>query len=305
MADIDSGSTAWQSAANHNRMMQLQRQGLTAPGAPRAAGKVELAYFGSSAFRVTSPRGVTVMLDPWRNHPSRTKDWYLADMPMTAVDIGVSTHAHFDHDALNRLDAHVLLDRPIGTYSFQDVAISGIADKHSIDSSAGLYDFVKVYRDLYGTDITPPNNPRSWDNTLVVVETGGLRILQWGDNRHDAPDHVWEMLGRIDIALLPVDGSQHVMSFKSVERIIERLRPKVVVPHHYYIWDVVQRGATLLPADDWVKARRHRVLDGPVATYAPEGLAAMTDTTVDFFGDHVAFDKRAWRMGGLTGLKAG
>ena len=293
MADIDSGPTAWQSSANHNRMMELQ----LLQGDPRVAGDVELAYFGSSAFRVRSPSGVTVLLDPWRNHPSRTKDWYLRDMPMTAVDIGVSTHAHFDHDGLNRLDAHVLLDRPIGSFGFLDIAITGIADKHSIDSSAGTYDFVKVYRELYDTDITPPNNPRSWDNTLVVVETGGLRILQWGDNRHNPPEHVWSRLGRIDIALLPIDGSQHVMSFKSIETIVERLRPKIVVPHHYYIWDVVQRGATLLPADAWVTARPHRIVGGPIARYSPAQLAALTGTRVDFFGDHVAFDKAAWRQG--------
>jgi len=292
--NLDSGPVAWQSQSNHNRMMELQRS----RGSPSTPGTVELAHFGGSAFRITSPLGLTVMVDPWRNHPSREKDWYLRDMPMTAVDIGVSTHAHFDHDALNRLDAHVLLDRPIGSYALVDVAITGIADKHSIDSTAGTYDFVKVYRELYDTDITPPNNPRSWDNTLVVVETGGLRILQWGDNRHDAPDYVWDMLGHIDIALLPVDGSQHVMSFASVDKIIQRLQPRIVVPHHYYIWDVVQRGATLMPADDWVKARPHRIMGGATQTYSKELIAALPDAvTVDFFGDHVAFDKLAWRKG--------
>ncbi|MFM9942935.1 MAG: MBL fold metallo-hydrolase [Hyphomicrobiaceae bacterium] len=296
MADIDSGPVAWQSQANHNRMLELQRQ----KGSARDLGEVEIAHFAASAFRITTPKGVTVMVDPWRNHPSRTKDWYYHDMPMTAVDIGVSTHAHFDHDGLNRLDAHVLLDRPIGMFRFLDVEITGIGDKHSIDNSAGTYDFVKVYREIYNTDVTPPNNPRSWDNVLVVVETGGLRILHWGDNRHDAPAHVWEMLGRIDIALLPVDGSQHVMSHKSLESIITRLQPKIVIPHHYYIWDVVQRGATLLPADDWVKARPHRLMEQPTQRYTQAGLAALSaPTTVDHFGDHVAFDKRAWLKGGM------
>lgn len=293
MTGIDSGPVAWQSQANHNRMLELQRR----VGDPQAAGTVELAHFGSSAFRITSPKGLTVLVDPWRNHPSRTKDWYLADMPITVVDVGVSTHAHFDHDALSRLDAHVLLDRPIGTFSLLDVRVTGIADKHSIDSSAGTYDFVKIYRELYDTDITPPNNPRSWDNVLVVVETGGLRILHWGDNRHNPPEYVWEMLGRIDIALLPVDGSQHVMSFKSVDVIIDRLKPKVIVPHHYYIWDIVQRGATLMPADDWVKARSHLVVGGPVTSYTRAELDTLKGTRVDFFGDHVAFDKLAWRKG--------
>ena len=295
MADIDSGSQAWKSARNHNRMMELQQ--LT--GSPADAGEVEIAHFAGSAFRITSPKGVTVLVDPWRNHPRRHWDWYIRDMPLTEVDIGVSTHAHFDHDGLDRLDAHVLLDRPIGRWQFLDVAITGIADKHSIDNSAGVYDFVKVYRELMDTDVTPPNNPRSWDNTLVVVETGGLRILHWGDNRQDPPDHVWRMLGTIDIALLPVDGSQHVMSFESTASIIERLAPKVVIPHHYYVWDVVLRAATLQPADGWVKARPHRLLDGPTATYSRARLDALgPGPIVDHFGDHVAFDKEAWRKGG-------
>jgi len=295
MPDIDSGPVAWQSAKNHNRMMELQRR----RGSPEAAGKVELAYFGSSAFRITSPQGVSVMVDPWRNHPKRHWDWYLRDMPITEVDIGVSTHAHFDHDGLNRLDAHVLLDRPIGRFEFLDVRVIGIADKHATQSGFGSYDFAKVHLELNGVDIRPPNNPRSWDNVLVVVETGGLRILHWGDNRHDAPGEVWEALGAIDIALLPVDGSQHVMSFAMTDEIIARLKPKVVVPHHYYIWDVVQRAATLLPADEWVSARPHRIIGGPTQTYTREALAALTSpTTVDFFGDHVAFDKLAWRRGG-------
>ena len=295
MADVDSGPQAWKSARNHNRMMELQR--LT--GSPADPGDVEIAHFAGSAFRIRSPKGVSVLVDPWRNHPRRHWDWYIRDMPLTTVDIGVSTHAHFDHDGLDRLDAHVLLDRPIGRYGFLDVAITGIADKHSIDNSAGVYDFVKVYKELLDTDVRPPDNPRSWDNVLVVVETGGLRILHWGDNRHDPPAHVWDMLGHIDIALLPVDGSQHVMSHASVETIIERLRPTVVVPHHYYIWDVVLRAATLQTADEWVGARPHRRLSAPTATYSRERLSALgCGTTVDYFGEHVAFDKVAWRKGG-------
>ncbi|MGE0768193.1 MAG: MBL fold metallo-hydrolase [Hyphomicrobiaceae bacterium] len=293
----DAGSVAWRSNSNHNRMVELAR---IRDASSTASGEVELAHFGSSAFRITTPRGLTIMLDPWRNHPLRQWDWYLRDMPMTPVDIGVSTHAHFDHDGLNRLDAHVLLDRPIGTYAFLDVKISGIPDKHAVQSGFGSYDFKMVHKELNGVDIEPPNNPRSWDNCLVVVETGGLRILHWGDNRHDAPDDVWEALGPIDIALLPIDGSQHVMSFEMIASIVERLRPKIVVPHHYYIWDLTTRGSTLLPADGWVDAQpRARRIGGASTRYTAAGLADMT-TTVDFFGDHVAFDKLGWRKGELA-----
>ena len=288
MTDINEGLQSWQHATNHNKMIELQQ------GSGSSSGEVELAHFGSSAFRITSPSGISVMLDPWRNLPTRRWDWYFYDFPRTAVDIGVSTHAHFDHDALHRLDAHVLLDRLIGTYEFGDVKITGIADKHATDSTHATYDFKMLIKEFGGIDIEPPDNPRSWDNCLIVVETGGLRILHWGDNRHNPPEEIWNALGRIDIALLPVDDSQHVMGFEMTAAIMERLAPAVVVPHHYYIWDLVARSSTLLPAEPWVMRQpHHRVIGGPATVYTPETLP--TDTpTIDYFGDHVAFDKPRW-----------
>lgn len=292
MANLNVGLTTWRRSSNHNRMIELQAR---ADGMdPAAAGAVRIAYFGSSAFRITSPEGISVMVDPWRNHPSRKWDWYFHDMPETAVDIGCSTHAHFDHDALDRLDAHVLLDRPIGAFQLGDVRISGVADKHATDSSAALYDFKAIHKRFGGVDIEPPNNPRSWDNVTIVVETGGLRILHWGDNRHNAPDHVWERLGRIDIALLPADDSQHVMGYEMVESIMARLKPKIVIPHHYFIVDVTQRQSTLLPPDKWL-ARQARVRKLPAPEVEYRAAALPGEMEVHCFGEHVAFDTESWR----------
>jgi L-ascorbate metabolism protein UlaG (beta-lactamase superfamily) len=293
MSDIDTGLNVWQMNSNHNRMIEIQNTRVVARDGP-----VEIAFYGSSAFKITSPQGVSVMIDPWRNHPSRAWDWYFHDFPITQVDIGTSTHAHFDHDALHRLDAHVLLDRLIGSYTFADMSIHGLADKHETDSSCAIYDYKKIHERFHGTKIEPPNNPRSWDHCLIVVETGGLRIVHWGDNRHNPPPEIWAALGHIDIALLPVDNSQHVMGFEMVEHIIETLRPHVVIPHHYYIWDVLQRQSTLQGAQPWVE--RHAAfdnVDGPRRTYAIKDIKHL-DRAVHFFGDHVAFDREAWHEAG-------
>ena len=134
---------------------------------------VEIAYFGSSAFRITTPLGLTLMVDPWRNYPTASWDWYFRDFPRVKVDVGVSSHAHFDHDALHRLDAHVLLDRLIGRYEFADLRITGIAEKHETDSRRATYDFKMLIKAFQGIDIEPPDNPRSWDHCLLLVETGG------------------------------------------------------------------------------------------------------------------------------------
>jgi len=323
MKKPDIGLTAWQHSTNHNRMIEFQQEHSSPADSSETSDHkkspdnnssgVELTYFGSSAFQLTSPAGLTVMLDPWRNHPSRHWDWYFKDFPLTPADIGVSTHAHFDHDALHRLDASVLLDRLIGKYSFGDICIEGIADKHATDASAALYDFRQIMLDFDGIDITPPDNPRSWDNCLIVVETGGLRILHWGDNRHDPSDDIWQRLGPIDVLLIPIDDSQHVLSFESVDAIIEKLRPRYVVPHHYYIRTVTQRQSTLLPPANWLATHSDNVSETNSATVLlkPEsdvvkhvakhagdhGADIRTDfkSEIIYFADHVNFDTKTWR----------
>jgi L-ascorbate metabolism protein UlaG (beta-lactamase superfamily) len=289
MGNVDAGLSGWKMTSNHNSMMELQRTSMKG-----GAGSVKIDYFGSSAFKITSPSGITLMIDPWRNHPSRKWDWYFDDFPLTEVDIGISSHAHFDHDALHLLDAHVLLDRLIGTYTFGDIKITGIADKHATDSSAAVYDFKRIIKEFDNIDITPPNNPRSWDHCLLLIETGGLKILAWGDNRHNPPEEVWGAVNNVDIVLLPIDDSQHVISFPHAEEIIQRLSPSVIIPHHYYIFDVTVRQSTLQPADRWLSAQGNVVrLTNPSANYHPKDLIHVKKR-IDFFDGHVAFDKKKW-----------
>ena len=62
MTDIDTGLNVWQMTRNHNRMIEIQAD----RPAPRD-GSLEIACYGSSAFRITSPKGVSVMIDPYRD----------------------------------------------------------------------------------------------------------------------------------------------------------------------------------------------------------------------------------------------
>jgi len=92
---------------------------------------------------------------------------------------------------------------------------------------------------------------------------------------------------------MPVDDSQHVMGNPMVAEVIARIAPKVVVPHHYYSWTVVQRQSTLLTAERWLAEQpRVRQLDTAEKSYTPDTLPS--ETTVDSFGDNVAFDVTAW-----------
>lgn len=286
---INEGLWAWKQSENNNRMISLQ-QGSTKAERVKS---VKLAYFGGSAFRITAPSGLSVMIDPWRNPPWGTWDWYLYDFPEVEVDIGVSTHAHFDHDNLHSLHASSLIDRPIGRFELADVAITGFAEKHASDASHCRYDWSGLTRKLTPMETLPPNNWRSFDNSLVVVETAGIRILHWGDNRPNPAPEVWEMLGRVDIVLLPIDGSEHILSYKQVDSIQERLGARIVVPHHYFVWNVTHRASTLLPPDEWMAAQANSLWTDAGEVTLEADFVHSQDRLSLCFGEKVAFDPTA------------
>jgi hypothetical protein len=55
---VDS-SPAW----NDNSLITVQKKG----GNPTHSGDVKIEFYGHDAFKVTSPAGLTVLTDPWRN----------------------------------------------------------------------------------------------------------------------------------------------------------------------------------------------------------------------------------------------
>ncbi len=273
-------SVAWKQAGNNNHVIDIQESETTT-----STGEVKLEYFGHCAFKVTSPAGVTILFDPWRNDPSGAWGlWYPNEFPQTVVDIGMSTHAHFDHDALDRLDATMILDRMVGEYSFSDVKISGLADKHACEAP-GWYEWTNAIAE-FGANACPPDNPGHMDMSMYVVETGGLRILVWGDNRHNPSEYVWQQLGQIDVLTLPVDGSQHILSYEQGDEIVERLSPKVVIPTHYLCEGVSLTLTTLQDADEWVDSQKSKtLLDSGSLSLAAEEVKQM-DKEFMYFGSN-------------------
>lgn len=87
-----------------------------------------------------------------------------------------------------------------------------------------------------------------------------------------------------------------MLTYEMDDAVIDQVKPRVVIPHHYYIWDLTVRSSTLLSAEEWVDTRPHRRLDGASQTYSRADLDEL-DGLVHFFGDHVAFDKAKWRNG--------
>ncbi|MCA0433331.1 MAG: MBL fold metallo-hydrolase [Proteobacteria bacterium] len=272
-------STDWLQPGNNDHVIGLQQ----ASSFPE--GQVRFDYFGHCALKITSPGGASVLFDPWRDDPSGAWGlWFKQKFPETLVDITMSTHTHFDHDAIDRPQSTMVLDRLVGQFGFADLKITGFADKHAC-VAPGWYKWTNALKE-FGAQACPPNNVGHMDMVTYLIETGGIRTLIWGDNRHDPADGFWESIGQVDVLTLPVDGSQHILSFDQGNAIVEKLKPKIVIPTHYLNETTTYTLSTLQPADDWVKAQKsYKALDSATLNLAAADVAKM-DREFLYFGNN-------------------
>ena len=233
----------------------------------------------------TSPGGASILFDPWRDDPSGAWGlWFKNEFPETVVDICMSTHTHFDHDAIERPVSTMVLDRMVGNFEFADLKITGFADKHACQAP-GWYNWTNALAE-FGVNACPPDNVGHMDMVVYVVETGGIRTLIWGDNRHNPPQEFWDAIGQIDVLTLPVDGSMHILSYDMGNDIVARLKPKVVIPTHYLSETTSYTLTTLQHADEWVKSQSsYKMLDGPSLTLNAGEVAGMNQEFL-YFGNH-------------------
>ena len=92
-------------------------------------------------------------------------------------------------------------------------------------------------------DVTIRNVPtdiRSWSgiavpdgNSIFIFEAAGLCIGHLGHLHHELrPEHVgW--IGRLDVLMVPVDGS-FTMAQASMINVIKLLRARIILPMHYF-----------------------------------------------------------------------
>lgn len=270
-------STDWTQPGNNNHVIDLQ--GSTGTD---VAGAVGMDFYGHCALKITSPGGASVLFDPWRDDPSGAWGlWFKNAFPETQVDICMSTHTHFDHDAIDRPVSTMVLDRMVGNFEFADLKITGFADKH-VCRAPGWYNWTNALAE-FGVEACPPNNVNHMDMVVYVVETGGIRTLIWGDNRHNPPQAFWDAIGQIDVLTLPVDGSEHILSYEQADEIVARLQPKVVIPTHYLSETTSYTLTTLQTADDWVTAQpSYRMLDGATLSLEAPEIAGMQNEFLYF-----------------------
>jgi L-ascorbate metabolism protein UlaG (beta-lactamase superfamily) len=202
---------------------------------------------------------LSILTDPWRNDSTgHYPKWFLNEFPAIRVDIVLSTHAHFDHDAVERPNGLVVLER-------LEPALSGTC---------------------------PPANVLGFDNAIQIIATGGLRIAVWGDNRSVPDPSLDHYLRKVDVLILPIET---ILTPAEVDSIVRKYDPRAIIPAHYFLKGLTTDVSRLESAGGWVSVREKahhadvRRLDGAELTLNAAELNG-SHHRIYYFDDH--FEKK-------------
>jgi L-ascorbate metabolism protein UlaG (beta-lactamase superfamily) len=281
---VQVGDVAYAQNKNNTRVIAAHYYG----GLRESVDEVALTYYGMSAIKITTPKGLELFFDPWKNpcDPSWGGIWYSMRMPMTHCDIGFTTHSHFDHNAFEMLDASMILKNFVGEYNFADFKVTGIADKHIAQTQSAVYT-KEVLEEIY------PFPNVAWedrDNTIYLIETGGLRIVHWGDNRQNPPQDVWDKLQNIDIAILPISDDGRTLTPEWADKIAKKMGAKVVIPTHYFLDGInIPNAGWEKSAIEYTQAREHTLLDTHTISLSSENIKEYNNHVM-YFGENLPFE---------------
>ncbi len=182
------------------------------PDSSIGKGAVRVEYIAHACFRVTSPSGKQILLDPYAS-----RVWLGYDFPPNLhADAILISHPYYDYDGGEAAGRRVpwswtnLILRTPGTNRIGDVTVIGFSGKHA---------------DPWGKEF-------GQINTIWLLEVGALRIVHLGDNGPLREDTI-RQLGRVDVLMMPIDSQFHILKAEEIAAIRGRLSPSVLVPMHY------------------------------------------------------------------------
>ena len=176
-----------------------------------AADEVSFTFIGHSSFLIESPSGVTVETD--------YNDYVRSGRVPTIATMNRAHSTHYSN-APDPGIRHLLRG--------WDPTGQGAAEHDVTERDVRVRNVPTNIRSFYGGTGTIPDG-----NSMFLIEVAGLCIIHLGHLHHTlVPAHLRD-IGRVDIALVPVDGTM-TLDLDGMMEVIAALDPAIVVPMHVF-----------------------------------------------------------------------
>ena len=210
---------------------------------PVLAAPTEVTWYGQSAFRVVTPAGKVLLVDPWIVNPANPNG--KQDLEgLQKVDLILVTHGHGDHigNAVEiakktgaKLVATFDLMKALVAYAGFPEAQTGRPLTGSFGGQIPLLDgevTVQFIPAVHGGSMDTPTGPvyAGHPGGFLISVKNGPRIYHTGDT--DLFGDMALLQGQVDLMLVCI-GDKFTMGPVRAAHAVEMVRPKMAVPMHF------------------------------------------------------------------------
>jgi L-ascorbate metabolism protein UlaG (beta-lactamase superfamily) len=223
---------------------------LGSPAQAQTSGKTELLWLGQASFRIKSPGGKIIVIDPWLSGGPKAPAPYKTDLTaLGKVDVLLVTHAHVDH----------LGDAP-AIAKLNDIKLYGPADMVTPLITLGILPAEHVHRfnksgsvkPAPGIKVTAVQAEHSsllvWKNPAtdkmeshpagepmgyIIEMENGFKIWHMGDTGLFSDMKFISEYYKPDLVLVPIGGNFTMGPEDAAFALNSWIKPKTMIPMHY------------------------------------------------------------------------
>src|SRR6266480_969857 len=215
--------------------------------------ETQLTWYGQSAFRIVSPAGKVLLIDPWLTNPvfDRGKEEIAA---LAHVDLILVTHGHSDHVGNAVEIGRKTRAKLVATFDLSAAMVAGLgypselADSDTTGHFGGTLDLlngevaVTFVPAWHGAGVeTDESSPPVYGGTpsgLVIAIRNGPTIYHTGDTDLFSDMALVSRFNKIDIMLVCI-GDHFTMGPARAAEAVKLVAPRTVVPMHYATFPVL------------------------------------------------------------------
>lgn len=215
------------------------------------AGKTQLQWYGQSAFKLTTPSGKVLLIDPWIENPLNPNA--KADLAaLNEVDLILVTHGHFDHagnavEIAKKTKAKLVSTYDLGIAMVQHSGypkdLVGFETQGNFGGEVTLLNGeVKVayIPAVHSSSVASDGSPASYAGNpggfLISVENGPV-IYHTGDTDLFSDMKLIPQFGKVTLMLTCI-GGQFTMGPLRAAEAVKLVNPSTVVPMHYGVFNL-------------------------------------------------------------------
>ncbi len=215
------------------------------------AVKTQLQWYGQSAFKLTTPSGKVLLIDPWIENPINPNA--KADLAaLNEVDLILVTHGHVDHvgnavEIAEKTKAKLVSTYDLGIAMVQHSGypkdLVGFETQGNFGGEVTLLNGeVKVayIPAVHSSSVASDGSPASYAGNpggfLISVENGPV-IYHTGDTDLFSDMKLIPQFGKVTLMLTCI-GGQHTMGPLRAAEAVKLVNPSTVVPMHYGVFNL-------------------------------------------------------------------